>query len=81
MTQFTYQERFFQSPSRFGINYAPMTIGAPANIYNVDQSVFKHSKAEKDIKKAIKSDWKKQMMSFYGESWRKHNNLPETLNH
>lgn len=43
---------------------------------SIDRSVFANTQAEKDIKKAIKADHRKELKRHYGSSWKRHLNIP-----
>ena len=45
----------------------------------VDYSVFKKSREEKAHANLVKKEWRRVMKMFYGDSWKKYHNYPESL--
>lgn len=63
---FSYKERFFGS-QKGGSNYAPMTIGSPEYISQVDYKVFKKEDSEKLQLAVIKAQHKRELIKSYGK--------------
>lgn len=64
----THRQRFFPEVTNFTV-YAPLTIGCPAMLHQVDRSVFKKTQEEKvklfSLKKSLKGKTKHHKFSTY----------------
>lgn len=62
---FSYKDRFFGF-SKGGNSYAPMTLGSPEYITNVDYSVFRKTLKERLELSVIKAQHKREIVLEHG---------------